>query len=205
MDEEPKDSNCSYGNSEIGGEGYFCPGKSDGAIADDARNSGAGTEERGSGRGEEAVKVVCVDAEEPAGEIDDGESPSTASEFHKWSDGREEDHVAEEVNEVLVGKEAQEGGERSDPFRIKHCGVNDLGEEDDGEGHREVCDNEAEGDPWGSAVFAHGVSLAELGRLGFFGERWGGGDFLLGLDECRGLEFGFAGDWWGEAVRCLWQ
>lgn len=169
MDEEPKDGNCSNGNPEIGGEGHFCPGESDGAIADNARNCGTCPEERGSGRGEEAIKVVCVDTEESANEVDDGESPSAASEFDKGPHGRKEDHVAEEVDEVLVSKEAKEGGERSDPFRIKHCDVNDLGEEDDGEGHREVCDNEAEGDPWGSAVFAHGDSLAELGWLGFLG------------------------------------
>lgn len=169
MDQKPKDGDCSYGNSEIGGKGHFCSGEPDGAVSDNTCDGGTGPEERGSGRGEEAIEVVGVDAEESASEIDDGESPSAACEFDQGPHGSEEDHVAEEVYEVLVGEEAEEGGEGGDPSGIKHCGVNELGEEDDGEGHREVCDDEAEGDPWGSAVFAHGVSLAELGQLGFWG------------------------------------
>jgi hypothetical protein len=164
LDEEPEDRDCSYRNPEIGGEGHFCPGKPDGAVADNACHGGTCTEERGSGWGEQAVEVVGVDAEESAGEIDDGESPSATSEFDEGSNGREEDHVAEEVDEILVRKEAEEGREGGDPFGIKHCRVKELGEKDNGEGHREICDDEAEGDPRGSAVFAHGVSLAELGR-----------------------------------------
>lgn len=70
---------------------------------------------------------MSIDADESSSDIDDGEPCAASCEFDEGADGGQEDHIAEEVDKVLVGKEAEEGGDCVDSFGIKYCDVNQLG------------------------------------------------------------------------------